>query len=145
MAEELERVELSKADKVKAGVVDTAVVVAIEGTGLLLAPFTFTLSSVLSSLVSSAYVSFKDLPGVGLGTRVAGGSIATEGGEAPSLGRMVGRNLPIAGALALGALPDPVGLVGLFLASLLLLGDATFLMLTGKRMGDALTGTWVKK
>ena len=138
---ELELHGLTRAEKVKSGAVDTAVVVAIEAVGLALAPFTFTVSSVISSLLCATYVAFKDVGAGGAGRRLFGGGVSTVGGETPSIGRLIGRNLPLAAALALGALPDPLGLAGLFVASLVLLGEATFLMLTGKRVGDLLTGT----
>ncbi len=138
---ELELHGLTRTEKVKSGAVDTAVVVAIEAVGLALAPFTLTVSSVVSSLLCATYVALKDVGAGGAGRRLVGGEVSTAGGEVPSIGRLIGRNLPLAGAMALGALPDPLGLAGLFVASLVLLGEATFLMLTGRRVGDLLTGT----
>ncbi len=143
MPEELKRRDLPLAERVKGGAVDTAVVVAIEAVGLVLAPFTFTLSSVLSSLFSAAYVVCKDMPGIGLGQRVAGGRVLDNTGQAASLARVLARNAPVSLALLLAALPDPVGLAGLFLASVVLLTEVVVMMLAGRRLGDLIAGTRV--
>lgn len=143
MPEELKRRDLPLAERVKGGAVDTAVVVAIEAVGLILAPFTFTLSSVFSSLITAAYVACKDMPGIGLGQRVAGGRVLDNTGQAASLARVLARNAPVSLALLLAALPDPVGLAGLFLASVVLLTEVVVMMLAGRRLGDLIAGTRV--
>ena len=143
VAEELRRRDLPLVDRVKGGAVDTAVVVGVEALGLLLAPFTFALSSVLSSLLTATYVACKDMPGVGVGQRLAGGRVLDGSGGAASLARVVGRNAPLSMALLLGALPDPLGLAGLFLASMVLLAEVVLMMLTGRRLGDLVAGTRV--
>ena len=141
MSEELEKV-LSVPSRFKGGAVDTALVVGLEAVGLLFAPVTLTLSSVLTSALAAAYIAFKEMPGIGIGQKVVGGRVVdAKTGQAPEFIQVVGRNLPFSAAMLLAALPDPLGMGGLLIASLLLLGDVILMLLTGRRVGDLLART----
>jgi len=144
LPEELEEI-LPVLSKFKGGAVDTALVVGLEAVGLLFAPSTLMLSSVLTSLLAAFYIACKDMPGIGIGQKVAGGRVVdAKTGQAPEFIQVVGRNLPFAAAMVLAALPDPLGMGGLLIASLLLLGDVVLMLLIGRRVGDLLARTQVR-
>lgn len=120
----------------------------VEGTGLLLVPFTLGLSSMLASLLNALYMGAKDMDGgrYGMG-RWFGGTrlVDAETGKPATNKQALLRNSYLILGWAGAILPDPIGTLFFGLVGLMMMLDLGMAVMDpeGRRLGDHLARTKV--